>query len=206
MINNPKDIQEILTALDNTTKEQLDEAIKNVDKEWSEMKMEEDIKVLEELCNNFRFEQRQILTDGDYTEFIDIEHIQAIENLIKEYKELEEGNKKWKEVYDEDQEHITELNNKIFSLEEKSKELEEHSDDLLSQNEMFKDMYDEEVYKNKKLEKENARLKAHKNGCPALPTTGVECEFKKELEETNKVEQPEDNMFICTKNEGCKLE
>lgn len=51
--------------------------------------MEEDIKVLEELCNNFRFEQRQILTDGDYTEFIDIEHIQAIENLIKGYKELE---------------------------------------------------------------------------------------------------------------------
>ena len=34
----------------------------------------------------------------------------------------------------------------------------------------------------KKLELENKTLKAHKNGCPALPTTGVECEFKKDLE------------------------
>ena len=59
--------------------------------------MEEDIKVLEELCNNFRFEQRQILTDGDYTEFIDIQQIQAIENIIKEYKELEEENFNLKE-------------------------------------------------------------------------------------------------------------
>ena len=41
------------------------------------------------------------------------------------------------------------------------KKLEEYSDDLLSQNEMFKDMYDEEVYKNKKLEEENRNIKNH---------------------------------------------
>lgn len=34
----------------------------------------------------------------------------------------------------------------------------------------------------KELEIENKTLKAHKNGCPALSTTGVECEFKKDLE------------------------
>lgn len=34
----------------------------------------------------------------------------------------------------------------------------------------------------KELDIENKTLKAHKNGCPALSTTGVECEFKKDLE------------------------
>lgn len=33
----------------------------------------------------------------------------------------------------------------------------------------------------KELDIENKTLKAHKNGCPALSTTGVECEFKKDL-------------------------
>ena len=32
MINNPKDIQEVLNVIDNVTKEQLDEAIKKADK------------------------------------------------------------------------------------------------------------------------------------------------------------------------------
>ena len=51
--------------------------------------MNEIIELLEELCDNFRFNQSQIPTDGDYTELIDIEHIQAIEDLIKRNKELE---------------------------------------------------------------------------------------------------------------------
>lgn len=80
-MENIKDIQEILTALDNTTKEQLDKAIKNVDKEWSEMEMEE------EKLNNLIYLLR-------------IHHIDSepLENLIKRNKDLEEENKKAKEI------------------------------------------------------------------------------------------------------------
>lgn len=38
-----EDIIEILTALDNITKKQLDKAIEDADKEWSKMELEEDI-------------------------------------------------------------------------------------------------------------------------------------------------------------------
>lgn len=47
--------------------------------------------------------------------------IQAIATLYSLYQKEKEKNKRWEEVYDEDQEHILELNNKIFSLEEKNK-------------------------------------------------------------------------------------
>lgn len=74
-----KDIQEILTVLDNTTKEQLDEAIRNVDKEWSEMELNEDIKVLEEMLD----------IDKHLGKFLSDNRRQAIENLINRNKELE---------------------------------------------------------------------------------------------------------------------
>lgn len=37
MINNPKDIEELLSDLEKITLEELDEAIKNVDREYMEM-------------------------------------------------------------------------------------------------------------------------------------------------------------------------
>ena len=37
MINNPKDIEELLSELEKITLEELDEAIKNVDREYMEM-------------------------------------------------------------------------------------------------------------------------------------------------------------------------
>ncbi len=46
MINNPKDIEEVLKQLENITLEELDEAIKNVDKEYMEIEYE-----IEEIYN-----------------------------------------------------------------------------------------------------------------------------------------------------------
>lgn len=40
MINNPKDIEEVLKELENVTLKELDEAIKNVDKEYMEIEYE----------------------------------------------------------------------------------------------------------------------------------------------------------------------
>lgn len=40
MINNPKDIEEVLKELEDITLEELDEAIKNVDKEYMEIDYE----------------------------------------------------------------------------------------------------------------------------------------------------------------------
>lgn len=73
-----EDIKEILTALDNTTKKQLDEAIANADKEWSEMELEEDIKILEGYLN------------GD--KIYDTELDNALRHLIERNKELERFN------------------------------------------------------------------------------------------------------------------
>lgn len=99
-----EDIKEILTALDNTTKKQLDEAIENADKEWSEMEMEEDIDKLQKLidrCKECKFatcEQCEI----NWTE------VQAIQNLIAKYKELEKH-------YQHEQEYI---NGEVFSVKQ----------------------------------------------------------------------------------------
>lgn len=54
----------------------------------------------------------------------------ALENLIKENKELNEKNKKWEELYDEDQKYITQLNNKIFQLETDNKKLDKENQGL----------------------------------------------------------------------------
>jgi hypothetical protein len=78
------------------------------------------------------------------------EDIKILEELIKAAKDYNqyEGNKYYKS---------------IENLIKGYKELQEHSDDLLSQNEMFKDMYDEEIYKNKKLEEEKESLLWQRN-------------------------------------------
>lgn len=94
-----EDIKEILTALDNTTKKQLDEAIANADKEWSEMELEEDIKILEEIKKKFE-RSMKIIVLGEYSTYVDnsiFEDIKKLinisENLIARYKELEVLNK-----------------------------------------------------------------------------------------------------------------
>lgn len=71
--------------------------------------MEEDIKMIED-----------VLKDKDTKFWIGTQGIQAIEKLIERYKELENANKNWENMYDEDQEHIVELNNKISNLEWKN--------------------------------------------------------------------------------------
>ena len=87
-----RDIQEMLGVFDNITQEQLDEARRNADKEWSEMELEEDIKVLEEFIKY----AKNTLNDFDYERPIEVTiwktEIQAIENLINRNKELEEEN------------------------------------------------------------------------------------------------------------------
>ena len=62
MINNPKDIEEILKELEDITLEELDEAIKNVDKEY----MEIDYECVE--IYNMKNEENYYL-DEDYYDF-----------------------------------------------------------------------------------------------------------------------------------------
>ena len=78
-INEPKDIQEILTALDNTTKEQLEIAIKHVDLE----------EVIDKLEERIRLNRRDLRNEG-YSCCFDEDIMQMVENLIKGYKVLEE--------------------------------------------------------------------------------------------------------------------
>ena len=54
----------------------------------------------------------------------------GIEYLKNRNKELEEKNKKWEELYDEDQEYIIQLNNKIFQLETDNKKLDKENQGL----------------------------------------------------------------------------
>ena len=46
----------------------------------------------------------------------------AIKNVVRRIKELEQADKQWEKIYDEEEEQIRELNNKIFELEESRKE------------------------------------------------------------------------------------
>ena len=49
----------------------------------------------------------------------------AIKMMYEEYKRQEDKEKNWEKIYSEDQNYITELNNKIFELEEKNKKIED---------------------------------------------------------------------------------
>ncbi len=71
MINNPKDIEEILKELEDVTLEELDEAIKEVDKEY----MEIDYECVE--LYNIKNEENYYL-DKDYYDFY--LHISKINN------------------------------------------------------------------------------------------------------------------------------
>lgn len=82
-----EDIKEILTALDNTTKKQLDEAIANADKEWSEMELEEDIKILEDLF----YDDESFEPNGYVEIFLHKNEQEAIKHLIARNKELEQN-------------------------------------------------------------------------------------------------------------------
>lgn len=79
--------------------------------------MEEDIKILEKYIDE-KEGALKIWQIGTINECEDLRV--AIENLIARYKELENANKNWENMYDEDQEHIVELNNKISNLEWKN--------------------------------------------------------------------------------------
>lgn len=96
MINDPKDIAEILKELDKVTFEQLDKAIKNVDREYEEVQyssQEEVYNIKNEITNietnsYIVIESQQIEVSGI------VDTISIEENLISE----EEGeNKIWKE-------------------------------------------------------------------------------------------------------------
>lgn len=92
--------------------------------------MEEDIKVLEELCNSFKYQQSKLdeLERDDYSEFIQDIEICAIENLIKGYKELEEKNKilknkQTKVIADSFNEKVLDKFNKDYISKSKIREL-----------------------------------------------------------------------------------
>lgn len=85
---------------------------------------------IEKLQNIFK-ELRKDYEEGHSSAYeLQWEDIQAIENLIQENKELKEKDKKWEELYDEDQEYITQLNNKIFQLETDNKKLDKENQGL----------------------------------------------------------------------------
>lgn len=92
MINNPKDIAEILKELDKITFEQLDKAIKNADKEYEQMQYDSQIDVY-----NKEFEINIIVTNSYST--IDSQQIEIPEILdtisIKENLINEEGENIW---------------------------------------------------------------------------------------------------------------
>lgn len=80
--------------------------------------MEEDIKIVEHIKNGIKADTKapnKRLSD------IATRKMEALDHLIKACKELEEENKKWNKYCTEDLEkQITELNNKIFELENNS--------------------------------------------------------------------------------------
>ena len=59
-----------------------------------------------------------------------VKELQAIETLLDLYKQEKEKNKKWEELYDEDQKYITQLNNKIFQLETDNKKMDKENQGL----------------------------------------------------------------------------
>jgi uncharacterized protein YaaN involved in tellurite resistance len=79
-----------------------------------------------------------------------------IKNLIQENKELEKKNKKWEELYDEDQEYITQLNNKIFQLETDNKKLDKENQGLMEdKSDDLKNRYLEITINNKTFKIKN---------------------------------------------------
>ncbi len=95
MINDPKDIAEILKALDKITFEQLDRAIKNADKEYEEMKYD--------TYENINHMINEIST-GEIKSYIAIESQQlelnetfSFENMTKDFINEEGENIVWKE-------------------------------------------------------------------------------------------------------------
>lgn len=94
MINDPKDIAEILKALDKITFKQLDEAIKNADKEFEQIQYDNQINIY-----NKEFEINTIITNT-YS-VINSQKIEVPEALgtvnIKENLINEEGENIWME-------------------------------------------------------------------------------------------------------------
>lgn len=94
MINDPKDIIEILKALDKITFEQLDKAIKNADKEYEQMQYNNQDEIY-----NIQNESKLIVTNSYST--IDSQQIEVLEILntisIKDKFISEEGENIWKE-------------------------------------------------------------------------------------------------------------
>lgn len=129
-----EDIKEILTALDNTTKKQLDEAIANADKEWSEMELEEDIKILEDLF----YDDESFEPNGYVEIFLHKNEQEAIKHLIARNKELEEKNEQYK--------------SKNYELQREIKDIKGYTADeiiLLKEEAYYKGRSDENInYKN----------------------------------------------------------
>lgn len=92
MINDPKDIAEILSALDKVTFEQLDKAIKNADKEYEQIQYNRQIDMY-----NKEFEINIIVTNS--YRIIDSQQIEIPEILdtisIKDNYINEEGENLW---------------------------------------------------------------------------------------------------------------
>lgn len=94
MINNPKDIAEILEELDKITFEQLDKAIKNADKEYEQMQYD-----YQEEIYNIQSEITTIETNSYNTiesQQIEVSEISDIISVKENFISEEEGeNKIW---------------------------------------------------------------------------------------------------------------
>ena len=84
--------------------------------------MEEDIKILEEYIENlFKYGDRELLEKENIVKCIEYKEIQAIENLLKRYKELEEEVESQDKTIDKLVEEQEEREIYTHSLEEENK-------------------------------------------------------------------------------------
>ena len=106
--------------------------------------MEEDLKILEEFIKYYESEAISRKFRGTLSISVDQYDIDAIEHLIKAYKELEEENKKWEKYCTEDLEkQITDLNNKIVELEHNSIPVSLVEEKIEGLNKAYEDSKDE---------------------------------------------------------------
>lgn len=93
------------------------------------MSEEEIIEIIEKLQCEYK-EQENDKKYNDYTVYKAKEYSKGLQGLLDLYNKEKEKNNKWEQIYDEDQEHITNLNNTIFDLEAKNKKLDRENQGL----------------------------------------------------------------------------
>lgn len=95
----------------------------------SELSKEEIIKYTKNIINATYIEATDTDENGNIIEQ-GLVNQQVIQGLLDLYQKEKEKNKNWEKIYDEDQQHITNLNNRIFDLEADNKKLDKENQGL----------------------------------------------------------------------------